>query len=169
MAKEWINLKRTKKAISKLLPSSRKIHMCGSAKEKALSPARRLGLPGALSRIIADMGNGVLVAFFQACNRCVVLDMPPFEKKCTNTGFSGVTRPRIASTAGATRALRVWAPRRQMKSLDELLTNIIRADGTSCLYSVTYLAKARGGAFIQKAMNITGRSVFSLGLGGSWR
>jgi hypothetical protein len=134
-----------------------------------LSPARRLGLPGALSRIIADMGNGVPVVLFQACNTFVVLDMPPFEKKCTNTGFSGVTRPRIASTAGATRALWVWVLRRQMKSFDELVTNMIRADGTNRLYSITYLAKARGGAFIQKARNITGGSAFLFGLGGSCR
>jgi hypothetical protein len=33
------------------------------------------------------------------------------------------------------------------------LTMTIRADGTSRLYSTTYFASARAGAFIQKAMN----------------
>lgn len=36
--------------------------------------------------------------------------------------------------------------------------NIIRAEGIMRLYSTTYLASARGGASIQKAMKITGRA-----------
>jgi hypothetical protein len=42
------------------------------------------------------------------------------------------------------------AQRTYYKPLDELLTMTIRADGTSRLYSTTYFASARAGAFIQK-------------------
>jgi hypothetical protein len=107
--------------------------------------------------IIEEIGNGFPVAARYALSKWVVLKRPPFEKRCINTGVSGVTEARRAATAGATRVCCALAVDRKKKSFDELRMKIIRAEGIIRLYSTTYLASARGGAFIQKAMKITGR------------
>ena len=67
------------------------------------------------------------------------------------TGFSGLAEPRSASITGPTRASWALVDARRVKSSVELRMKMILAEGARRLYSRTYLARARGGAFIQNA------------------
>jgi hypothetical protein len=96
----WINFIVTRKIYRRPLPNNRRIHIRGSAKEKARTAELSFAVPGALSTTIAEKGRGCPVAALYALSKWAVLDRPPFEKRCMKTGFSGATKERIASTAG---------------------------------------------------------------------
>lgn len=104
---------------------------------------------------------------------------PPLENMCTNTCswslvFSSDEEDEVkkawrAWTAGARRASCAFLPDRVMKSFEELRMMMIRAVGARRVYSVTYLDRARGGAFIQNArMMVLGAPLLSDCDWGSW-
>lgn len=97
---------------------------------------------------------------------------PPLENMWTKTGSWEEASAWMASTAGVRRACWALLVERVVKSLEELRRMMIRADGARRVYSVTYLVRARGRAFIQNAkMMVFGCGLVSLGEGrdcGSW-